>query len=231
MAATKAQAQERVNIQDLVIKDSTGAVCPPQVWMKLMNSGQYWLKLSADKKTATVTRLTDEQMAARPKTTGSTQAREGTSAIRESPFFTTGAKIASFNEKDMKGERFNLKEMVGKVVVLNFWFINCPPCRMEIPELNQLVETYKSNQDVVFIAIALDPVNELEDFLKTTPFNYHIIPNGRYTAGKYGIGSYPTHVVLNKEGKVAFHTTGLSSATVGGVKSAIETALKSGITQ
>lgn len=224
--ALSADAQQTVDMKmgDLVVKDSTGAVCPPEVWQKLIYTGQYSLRVAPDKKTATLFRLTEEQAALRKQMMASIKPREST-------FFKTGEKIASFNERDMNGERFNLKEMQGKVVVVNFWFINCPPCRQEIPELNELVEIFKTNQEVVFIGIALDEKYELADFLKQTPFNYHIVANGRFTAQKYGINSYPTHLVLDKEGKVAFHTTGFGPGTPNAVKTAIETALKGGTTQ
>ena len=54
---------------------------------------------------------------------------------------------------------------------MNFWFINCPPCRAEIPELNKLVDSFKTNDKVVFIAVALDDKQSLETFLEQSPFN------------------------------------------------------------
>ncbi|MBK8086975.1 MAG: TlpA family protein disulfide reductase [Chitinophagaceae bacterium] len=91
----------------------------------------------------------------------------------------------------MEGRKYSLNDLKGKVVVINFWFINCAPCKAEIPQLNKLVKEF--NQDeVVFIAVALDSYSELKDFLKTTPFDYHIIDDGRYFAQGNGVKSYPT---------------------------------------
>jgi thiol-disulfide isomerase/thioredoxin len=128
-------------------------------------------------------------------------------------FFKTGEKFNLGKVTDMRGSKIDLKDNRGKITVINFWFVNCTPCRMEIPELNKLVSKYAPDS-VRFIAIALDEKFALEGFLKSVPFDYKIIDNGRYLAQKYGVQSYPTHVVVNQEGKVHFHTTGLSANTV-----------------
>jgi thiol-disulfide isomerase/thioredoxin len=144
----------------------------------------------------------------------------------ESNFFKTGNKISSFNERDINGNKFNLKELAGKIVVLNFWFINCPPCRLEMPELNALTDKYRDNKEVVFIAIALDEKYDINEFLKTNPFRYNIIDNGRYLASRYGINSFPTNLVLDKQGKVLFHSSGYARNMVSWLEKSIEAGLK-----
>ena len=131
----------------------------------------------------------------------------------------------------MHGTKYQLKQLIGKVVVLNFWFINCPPCRQEIPDLNDMVDSYKDNKDVVFIAIALDQRYDLEQFLKTSPYHYNIIDNGRYIASQYGVTLYPTHVVIDRTGKVLFHTSGLSGGTIPWLKKSIASALAASAVQ
>ncbi len=85
---------------------------------------------------------------------------------------------------------------------------------MEIPALNDLVAQYKTNTALQFIGIALDDKYRLDEFLKTMPFNYAIIDNGKYLAELYRIQSYPTHVIVDPQGKVYFHTTGLAQNTI-----------------
>jgi len=109
---------------------------------------------------------------------------------------------------------------------MNFWFINCQPCRMEIPELNALVDSFKNNSKVVFIAVGLDNKSSIMDFLKSFPFNYSIIDNGRFIADQYRIKSYPTHVVVDTERKVYFHTSGLGATTIYWIRKSIEELLK-----
>ncbi|MDN3581518.1 peroxiredoxin family protein [Mucilaginibacter flavus] len=126
----------------------------------------------------------------------------------ESEYFKTGQQIRSFSTHDINGNKLSLKELRGKIVVLNFWFIGCPACMDEIPALNEVSAKYKNNPNVVFIAVALDTKSYIKKFLAETPFNYQIIDDGGFYAKTYGIGLYPTNLILDKEGKVAMHWVG-----------------------
>jgi thiol-disulfide isomerase/thioredoxin len=203
-------------LEDLNVKDSTGTVYPTSAVQVMLASGKFGIRLVPGTNDAILYPLSEADVI-------NMQLRMP--KPRESGFFTEGKTIAQFKEWDMKGNKYNLKELAGKVVVLNFWFINCPPCRQEIPELNEMVNAYKDTKDVVFLAVALDDKADLEDFLQTTPYRYNIIHNGKYMAEKYRITSYPTHVVLDKEGKVLFHTSGFGRGTVSWIKKSIEAGL------
>ncbi len=212
----------QVNWDQIEVRDSSGIIYPEIIWKKMMTTGKYQLLLSADKKSGLLVPLTQEEKNAR---------ESHFSKPTESKFFKTGEKLHSFSERDMHGTKYQLKQLIGKVVVLNFWFINCPPCRQEIPDLNDMVDSYKDNKDVVFIAIALDQRYDLEQFLKTSPYHYNIIDNGRYIASQYGVTLYPTHVVIDRTGKVLFHTSGLSGGTIPWLKKSIASALAASAVQ
>ncbi|HFB99917.1 MAG TPA: TlpA family protein disulfide reductase, partial [Phaeodactylibacter sp.] len=102
---------------------------------------------------------------------------------------------------DMDGKMVNLEQLRGKVVVLNFWFINCPPCRYEMPDLNKLKAEY-AGKNVEFIAITFDGKSDVSNFLKKSKFDFQIIPDARKIIETYGVMGFPTTVVLDKNGKV-----------------------------
>jgi thiol-disulfide isomerase/thioredoxin len=110
-----------------------------------------------------------------------------------------GGRAPNFLVRDLSGRSFDLAAMRGKVVVLNFWFIGCMPCRAEIPELNKLVKDY-NGEDVMFIAIAPDGEAELRTFLKDVAFTFHVVPNGGDVLGRYGLAGFPRHVVIDRGG-------------------------------
>ncbi len=113
-----------------------------------------------------------------------------------------------FNFTSLTGEQFDLASLRGKVVVLNFWFVGCPPCREEIPVLNGLAKDFE-NQDVVFLALAIDDAPELQAFLKEVPFSYRIIPNaGSVIIRTFKSTVFPTHVLIDKEGRVQLKLEG-----------------------
>jgi thiol-disulfide isomerase/thioredoxin len=131
----------------------------------------------------------------------------------ETTAFKTGKKFDSFSASDMNGKLVDTKQLKGKVLVINFWFTTCPPCKAERPYLNKIVDDYKSDSNVVFIAIALDQKEQLEPYLKEYEFKYNVIPAGKKIADSYDIQGYPTQVIVDKEGKVAFHTVSYYSVT------------------
>jgi thiol-disulfide isomerase/thioredoxin len=109
--------------------------------------------------------------------------------------------------RTLDGREAKLADLKGKVVVLNFWFIGCAPCRVEIPGLNKLVEEYKG-KDVVFLAFASDEEDLLREFLKELPFKYGIVPRGGAAARLFDVSVYPTHIIIDKAGAVAYFLTG-----------------------
>jgi len=112
-------------------------------------------------------------------------------------------RAPDFDVRDLAGRHYTLAGLSGKVVVLNFWFKGCPPCRRERPELNRLVAQYQGVQDVVFLAPALDEADELRDFLEDNPLRYAVIPDSARLAEAFGVSGFPTHVVIGRDGSIA----------------------------
>jgi peroxiredoxin len=122
-----------------------------------------------------------------------------------------GKKPPFFGLPDMTGNWWDLANQSGKIVLLKFWFTNCTPCIEEMPELNKLVEEFKGNPEVVFIAPAVDEKDKTEAFLKKRTFNYTVLPEAYDLTDTYAVQGYPTHVVIGKDGKVAKVITGQNS--------------------
>jgi thiol-disulfide isomerase/thioredoxin len=132
-----------------------------------------------------------------------------------------GKAAIPFELVDMEGNIYNSEDLKGKVIVFNFWFISCPPCVEEMPELNELVAKYKG-KDVVFIAVATDRERELKKFLAKKDFDYNIIPQGRPFAAKYEVQAYPTHIVIDKDFMVTYGASGFGGGSSARLESAIE---------
>lgn len=138
--------------------------------------------------------------------------------------FKKGEPIANFDLQDMDGSQMQLTDFQGKVVLINFWFINCPPCRMEMPDLNELKAEY-AGKDVEFIAITFDEKTKVAEFLGKTEFDFQIFPDARQAIEMYSIMGFPTSVILNKEGKVVDSKMGGSMNIKEELKVFIEEAL------
>ena len=136
-----------------------------------------------------------------------------------------GKPAIPFSVTDILGNNYTLESLKGKVVVINFWFIECKPCVMEIPELNKLVEKYKG-KDILFLGIATNDKAKIQKFLERQPFNYHIIAGGSETISDYRVEAFPTHYIIDKNSKVAFTTTGLGPTTMDDIEKLLDTMTK-----
>ena len=71
----------------------------------------------------------------------------------------------------LDGSVKSFKDFEGKMLVLNFWYIACSPCILEMPYLNQLVQKYQ-NEDIEFLALSFDSIPDIKNFLSRNEFNY-----------------------------------------------------------
>ncbi len=118
-------------------------------------------------------------------------------------FMMEGKDFPNFTFNDLDGNQYSKNDLLGKTVLIKTWFLRCKPCIDEMPMLNQLVSEYSDREDVVFLSLSTDPEDELKDFLSKREFNYPVVPNSRnFVEDTLGFKIYPTHVVIDKEGKI-----------------------------
>ncbi|MGN6639152.1 MAG: TlpA family protein disulfide reductase, partial [Mucilaginibacter sp.] len=60
-----------------------------------------------------------------------------------------GRRLPNFYFTDLKGRVYSEVTTKNKIIVLKCWYLACQACRLEIPELNRLVEKYKDRKDIV----------------------------------------------------------------------------------
>ena len=118
-----------------------------------------------------------------------------------------GKKFPDLTVELLNGEQLSFSDFIGKTVVVNWWFVGCVPCMAEIPGLNKLIEQYKENSNVVFIAIAHSRRDDVNHFLESSEFNYiHSLANA--DAVRLLGGTYPVNLIINSEGIIYYSTKG-----------------------
>jgi peroxiredoxin len=115
-----------------------------------------------------------------------------------------GTAAPDFSLTDINGKTYTLAGLKGKTVIMNFWFTSCAPCLQEIPDLNTLVDKYKDDKSVVFIAVTYVAAPEVKQFLTKKPFKFNIVADQGEFIKKLGITGYPTSLVIDKNGGIAF---------------------------
>jgi len=119
-----------------------------------------------------------------------------------------GKYLPELNFEDISGNKLTPMNTNGKILVINCWYTNCGPCVAEIPELNKLVKYFRADTSILFLALAFDDKTTLETFLKNKKFNYTIIPDKKnYLMNILKIPSYPTHIIVDKNGIIKKITT------------------------
>ncbi|MDF2187819.1 TlpA disulfide reductase family protein [Paraflavitalea sp. CAU 1676] len=129
---------------------------------------------------------------------------------------TTDVKAATGKKKpapdftgyDLQGNKVTLATLRGKVVLINFWSIGCGPCIGEMPALNKLVEKYRGNSEVVFLAVTGDEKDKLQQFFRKRRFLYQVVQGAGRMQHDYEVESLPVHIVIGKEGQVVDRSTG-----------------------
>lgn len=130
---------------------------------------------------------------------------------------TTQSKVPYFELEDINLKKIKQTDLIGKVVVLNFWGTHCAPCLAEFPELNKVVKKFKS-ENVEFIGICtsnqrasftIDKYGELKKFLKTKEFLYRICPVDDSKIWKaFKLGPSPNHIIIDKSGNIVWKCSG-----------------------
>lgn len=148
----------------------------------------------------------------------SAQKTKPTPQPQKTPAPAAGPQLAIFAARTMDGKTIDTAALRGKVVVLNLWFINCPNCVEEIQLLNEIVDQYKGNQDVVFYGLAASRKADLEKFLAKHPFKYTVVPDAQMIiVSKFGTPDkngdidipFPMHYVIDRDGKVIYKAQGI----------------------
>jgi cytochrome c biogenesis protein CcmG/thiol:disulfide interchange protein DsbE len=129
---------------------------------------------------------------------------------QEESFPVTISGIApDFTEKDIKNNKtISLNNYRGKVVMLNFGATWCPPCREEIPALEELQETYKNKLVIIGVAV-FSSTAAIEQFYKDYEINYPVIMGSYELMEKYGkVRVVPTTILIDKKGVIADNVIG-----------------------
>lgn len=125
-------------------------------------------------------------------------------------FSCSNKSIPSFSFNTLEGNTITSNDLKGKATVLVVWATWCGDCIREIPELNELKNKYKDNQNVMFLAFSDEDEATVNKSLAKFPFNFtHIVNSKEYTDKlKTGlIKHFPQVMVLDKDTKVVFEVT------------------------
>lgn len=119
-----------------------------------------------------------------------------------------------FTSETDTGDTLSRSDYDGDVVVLNFWYAGCPPCRAEAPDLEQISQDY-ADQDVQFVGVNVrDQAGTSLAFARTFGVSYPSVVDTNdgavqlALAGTIAPNSVPTTIVLDQQGRIAARILG-----------------------
>ncbi len=131
--------------------------------------------------------------------------------LMEHPRWGREVRAPEFRLTTLQGQDLSLKQLNGKVVVLDFWATWCPPCRASVGELKELTKKYSSDQ-VVLISVSVD--EDEKAWLDFTGKKSMTWPQyrdvDRHMVKAFEVNSFPTYLVIDGEGSIKQRIAGLN---------------------
>ncbi len=136
-----------------------------------------------------------------------------------------GDKMPEFELKTISGNTITKEELTGKVVVIDVWATWCVNCMNEINELNTLVEEYKEDQSIVFLAISDENLETVNRFLSKSAFLFEHAVNGSELSKVLqtrAVKTYPQHIILDPKMRIAYEHSGELSSPLATLSAEID---------
>jgi len=122
-------------------------------------------------------------------------------------------KAPDFTLQALNDSSYTLSNMDGKVVLINFWATWCGPCRMEIPEFNELHKSYhEKGLEILGISIS-DNKKQLKNFAKSFAVDYPLLYGSSRDMNNImkdygGVYAVPSSFLIGKEGSIIWKYPG-----------------------
>ena len=122
-------------------------------------------------------------------------------------------KAPDFTLTALNDSIYTLRDLEDKVVLINFWATWCGPCRMEIPEFNELHKSYhEKGLEILGVSIS-DNKKQLENFTKSFTVDYPLLYGGVRNMNKImkdygGVYAVPSSFLVGKKGNIIWKYPG-----------------------
>jgi cytochrome c biogenesis protein CcmG/thiol:disulfide interchange protein DsbE len=131
------------------------------------------------------------------------------------------AQAPHFSLKDLDGNTVSLKDLKGKVIVLDFWSTWCVPCKKSFPAMQLAVNAYKNDASVKFLFIhtwetTKTPVEDVKKYITQSGFKFEVLMDLKDGSGHnaavedYGVSAIPAKFIIDKAGNIVFKLTGFT---------------------
>lgn len=189
-----------------------------------INDGSVFIfVLYTDEEMKTVKRITPEEAAAINKKNADERAKK----IKESTIINNGDMAPDFVLDMLDGQKIKLKELRGKIVLLNFWATWCAPCMKELNEFpDKIIKPFASDKFVLLPVSRgeeADMVRKKMEKLKTKGIEFNVgLDPKEAIYKKYATNFIPRNFLIDQNGKVVYTSIGFSDKKLNDLVDKIE---------
>lgn len=123
--------------------------------------------------------------------------------------YLLGKPMPGFKTTSLEGVTYSKKSLKRKITIINFWFEACAPCIAESDPLNKLYEKYGKRKHFQFLSFTFEKKENAEKFANKYNIKYPIITTTIDSCYLLNFKKgFPTIIVTNKKGKIAYFTFG-----------------------
>jgi thiol-disulfide isomerase/thioredoxin len=138
-----------------------------------------------------------------------------------------GSDAPDFTLPDVSGNRINLRELRGKVVIVDFWATWCPPCRELMPLLQKMQQELAGKGLVILGLDVGEDAEEVGRFAKEHAYTFPLLLGAEPDiAARYFVEAYPTTFVISRQGRITYRNIGGGPEAT--LEPAVESALRTG---
>jgi len=122
-----------------------------------------------------------------------------------SPSSAQGVEVGNlapdFQLQNLDGQTVSLGNLQGKPVLINFWATWCPPCRSEMPYIQEVYEEWV-NRGLVVLALNIgESSSKVEEFMQNHNLSFIVLLDTKQDiAQRYNITGIPTTFFIDKDG-------------------------------
>jgi thiol-disulfide isomerase/thioredoxin len=119
-------------------------------------------------------------------------------------------KVPNLSLADLKGKKWETKDLKGKVIFLNFWATWCGPCKEEMPSMEELYQQFKS-KDFIFLTISVDYEKKeiVKEFIRKHRYTFPVLLDPECgTLDLFQVKGIPTTFLIDKKGMMIGKATG-----------------------
>jgi peroxiredoxin/outer membrane lipoprotein-sorting protein len=136
-----------------------------------------------------------------------------------------GSEAPDFTLSDALGRQVHLQDLRGKVVIVDFWATWCPPCREQMPHLQQIHQQF-SDKGVVVLGLDVgEDATSVSQFAQESAYTFTLLLGSEPSVTElYFVDGFPTTLVVDRQGKIVYRAVGGESP--GKLQSAVRRALE-----